>query len=663
MSSIKSDGQGFLVGERVATPRQQDSASGLKLLHSMKTDVGVIRHLLEAQIAQRFKVSGASSRRATVVAGERRGSGASMAVGRDSRGRFVGGARPGQVVQPVGRGAAPAVATPSGRVGGGSSPSAADRSGQSGGRVSVGGGDPGGRSGERDSRGRFAGSGDGGQSSDRADGGGIMGRIAGALEGIGDSMSNADQIDPTIAAMKEVRDVVSPIGRGVMSLGQRMAERKKERWYGRILKAITGKKNTADGNGGGGESAVRRGSFFGTMLGELGGKFLGAAGGVMGILGTLLTRIFAPVAAAWAAWEVGQWLGKKIYDWLTESGLMAKFFDAIDSFGDWFKEKRKLVEDAVKPVVVAVAKKAEAAKADVAERTSRNISSGTMNNWDRAKKHLVSASDQAGVDPGIVAKIANFESGFNQNARPRRKDGTLMSSAHGYGQLLDGTWTDMLNKYGAKYGVQGAGGLNKAQAAKLRDDPKLQAAMLAELTRENVTLGRKLGGKNDDANVYALHNLGGGDGSKFLKALKSTPDAPVSSVLGGKVISNNPALYGNGSVSVADAYKKMGSKMADGNRFALEVSSVSSAATVPVLSSPGPSASVVSPSFIPIRSASVPMPVPDRMPSFQVPNIPERLSTGGRAQTSVVIRGEVGQDVGDRTIAHVVTGGLGGAKH
>ena len=67
----------------------------------------------------------------------------------------------------------------------------------------------------------------------------------------------------------------------------------------------------------------------------------------------------------------------------------------------------------------------------------------------------------------MVAKIARFESGFNADAQPRRRDGTLISSAHGYGQFIDGTWTDVLNQHGAKYGIAGAGKLTQAQASRL----------------------------------------------------------------------------------------------------------------------------------------------------------------------------------------------------
>jgi hypothetical protein len=45
------------------------------------------------------------------------------------------------------------------------------------------------------------------------------------------------------------------------------------------------------------------------------------------------------------------------------------------------------------------------------------------------------------------------------------------------------------------------------------------------------------GGSDVAANVYAMHNLGTGDGPRFLEALRDHPDAPVGSVLSDRVIS------------------------------------------------------------------------------------------------------------------------------
>lgn len=203
--------------------------------------------------------------------------------------------------------------------------------------------------------------------------------------------------------------------------------------------------------------------------------------------------------------------------------------------------------------------------------------------WNIARQDIIEAAKTAGVDVGIMVKISGFESGFNPAARPisshsaqnkvTQFDGVMaISSAHGYGQFLNATWHEMIVKYGEKYGVENADILNKneANAAEIRNNPSLQAAMLAEFTRENVQKGARLGGPDPDANVYAFHNLGESGATLFLKALKNNPDGRVDQVLGRSVISGNPSLYGDGSRSVAEAYAAMGQHMDRYEKYANE---------------------------------------------------------------------------------------------
>ncbi|MBB5735446.1 peptidoglycan hydrolase-like protein with peptidoglycan-binding domain [Xanthomonas arboricola] len=195
--------------------------------------------------------------------------------------------------------------------------------------------------------------------------------------------------------------------------------------------------------------------------------------------------------------------------------------------------------------------------------------------WAEHRKELEDAAHAAGIDPRVMVKIAGFESGFNPEARPvaithpenntvKQFDGTMaISSAYGYGQFLNGTWQQMINTYGEKYGVENAADLTRTQAnaPELRQDTRLQAAMLAEFTRENIVRAAEYGGKDVAANVYAMHNLGTGDGPKFLQAVHDNPDGKVNSVLSAAVIKGNSSLYGDGNITNAQAYAAMGRKM------------------------------------------------------------------------------------------------------
>jgi hypothetical protein len=254
---------------------------------------------------------------------------------------------------------------------------------------------------------------------------------------------------------------------------------------------------------------------------------------------------------------------------------------------------------------------------------------------------MVAAAQKAGVDPAVMAKIANFESGFNTDAAPisrdaaknkvRLFDGRMgVSSAHGLGQFTDATWQGTINKYGGSYGIDGAGSrggqagkLTKEQAQKYRADPKIQAAMLAEFTRDNIEMGRKMGGTNDDANVYALHNLGIGDGKRVLDAVKTNPSMNVrDALIGGRsvdaremaridsVINGNTSLYkanGGGVVSAGEAYARMGKVMSDGQRFADDATRLAGGVVTPAARQV---ASLPSPAVLPPTARAM----PDRQP-------------------------------------------------
>lgn len=209
--------------------------------------------------------------------------------------------------------------------------------------------------------------------------------------------------------------------------------------------------------------------------------------------------------------------------------------------------------------------------------------------FDEARERFVRAANAAGIDPEVMVKIAGFESrGYNPDARPisrnpdlntvRQFDGTMaMSSAHGYGQFLNGTWQEMVNRYGEKYGIEGASTMDRAQAnaPELRNNRDLQASMLAEFTRENMERIRGIAGPNPDANVYAMHNLGTQGGERFLRALQENPDALVTAngLMSNDVVRRNQSLYmdGDRTLTVREAYDRMGQQLAPYQRFADQV--------------------------------------------------------------------------------------------
>lgn len=306
-----------------------------------------------------------------------------------------------------------------------------------------------------------------------------------------------------------------------------------------------------------------------------------------------------------AAWDgLKSWVDKNVTapigDWLKSVNEKLKGWTGVD-VGQTAKDAAKAVsnaassawestKDITKKAVSAAsgaASSAWEATKDAASQVMTGRKSSVNERWQKAKGDIVDAAKTAGVDAGTLANIAHFESmGFDPEAKAKT------TTAHGYGQFLDGTWADMISKYGAKYGISGTEKMHKSKgkwtsdsiefANKYRHDTKIQASMLAEFTKENVERGKALGGSDDVANVYALHNLGSSGGEKFLKALHDNPNAPVSSVLSSKVINNNPGLYSGGNITLSQAYERMSKMMHAGDSYAQEARNLQNGIDAPV---------------------------------------------------------------------------------
>lgn len=515
-------------------------------------------------------------------------------------------------------------------------------------------------------------------------------RLSRAVAGL----QGAGEADPAVRAMQEIAD---PIRRAYGAHRGDKDARRQDGWFQKILKRLQGIEEKA-----GEPVVIEQGGVF-AML----GRFLPMLLPVLGGLG-------ATVAAMAAYFKIDGYVsdGEKAKEGADaiKNGVAEPAKEALKPVVDTDKraaEERARVleirdgeygkEEALKqrfvsPTSAAPGSKtwndefyrfnqaeqarqeAEAKKGfvgrtvDSVKAGAKTVSGKLGERWEAAKGAITRASARAGTDPGIVAQIAAFESGFNPDAAPIAKDASknrvrlfdgrmALSSAHGLGQFTDATWLDMLRKHGGKHGVANASKLTAEQAAKLRGDVELQAAMLAELTRENVDRGRALGGKDDAANVYALHNLGGSDGAKFLKALSANPgmsvrDALMQGVTSAKgrarvesVIANNRSLYGDGSMPLSQAYAGMGKKMAAGAKFADSARAAS--ASVPVnVSMPVPKGGT--------------MPTVPSMPDAPRVSVPLASSNADRPAVVVAQRGNPDRRPGERGIAHVVIGGMSG---
>jgi hypothetical protein len=270
---------------------------------------------------------------------------------------------------------------------------------------------------------------------------------------------------------------------------------------------------------------------------------------------------------------------------------------------------------------------------------------------------LAKAAKLAGADPAAVMQIAGLESRFNPNAAPIARDQAkntqtqhdgrkAISTAHGLGQFLDSTWLETLRKHGGKYGIENASQLTEAQAKSLRGNVSLQAAMLAEHTADNARMAKGITGAADPASVYALHNLGQTGGKRFLGALQKNPNAPLSAVLRPEEIANNPVLYGDGRMTVQQAHQRMSTKLAGEARMPTAATAATAVTTAST--------------SMPAMMAAAPMPRMTKadMPPAVKPETQVLAASRQPASAALAVQ-TAAQDVNDRLIAHIATGGIG----
>ena len=216
---------------------------------------------------------------------------------------------------------------------------------------------------QRDSRGRFVGSGEDEKK-------GFLGKIVQAIKSgfSGDSTN----IDPSIEAMREVGQVLAPIGKvgKVMFKGaawlfkrrrtQLPPDRDEERRQTRIEKLLKRIRDVlsrggANGGAGGGLGAGLAGGLLGVLLSRGGGLLKGAGG-------LLLRAVLSPVTllagAFFGGYKLGEIIAPKISEWtdsLIKADIPKRISNAWDTFtgglSDYFKEKINNIKENTKEVV------------------------------------------------------------------------------------------------------------------------------------------------------------------------------------------------------------------------------------------------------------------------------------------------------------------------
>lgn len=167
--------------------------------------------------------------------------------------------------------------------------------------------------------------------------------------------------------------------------------------------------------------------------------------------------------------------------------------------------------------------------ADAVRGVGNLLSGGSFSGKVSANKQeiinmLDNVAKKTGIDAGLLKSIAAIESDLNPNA------GASTSSAKGLFQFVNGTWKQMINGAGKKYGY----GPNTSVY-----DPEANATMGAEYLKDNIKILSKHGIPITPVEMYLMHFLGSGDGPKFLRA----PDNAIGAQLLPKPAAANKGIF------------------------------------------------------------------------------------------------------------------------
>jgi hypothetical protein len=517
----------------------------------------------------------------------------------------------------------------------------------------------------------------------------LLGDAAGRLASVAD---RTEQIDPTIAAANEIKSVVSPIaetavsmGKGVFGLFNKERGDQAVPWYKKILKEL--KILNEDKPGGSGGSG-----FLSTLFGGIGsgissimGWLSSAFAGLMRIA-PFLAKLAVPFAAIYSAVQsfststeefakrmgvtAGQSLVKDLG--IRFVGVLGDLGNTLTlglagKFGEWLSQKGHEVFGFMKRPDATPMK-----KADVSPVSTGNASADE--NWAKNGGAIVGAAQRAGVDPATMAKLSRLESaGFKSDADAQLKaylasGGKKGSTASGLYQFLDGTWASQIAATGSRH-AETAGLVGTAQSyladkrgtfAKRQDpvyaglfaaknDAAAASVMGADLTAENIKKLRRAGFANPGAEqIYSMHMTGN---TNAALAMKKNPTGDYRSAFSDAEIRNNPMFF-RGAKTTQDVFANMRKELDRGEQYANAATNKSIASNVPSVSA--------APSIPQVPSAAPDVAKMQLPPAPTAP--PTKLNGSGKDGQSVTVNipREIGQNVSDRGVAQVVTGGLGG---
>ena len=188
------------------------------------------------------------------------------------------------------------------------------------------------------------------------------------------------------------------------------------------------------------------------------------------------------------------------------------------------------------------------------------IYGSTQSSYGKLHNDAEDVAKQYNWNPREFAGLMYAESSFNAKAKPKDKDGNLLSSATGVGQFIESTWLNVGSKSNnpeIKAAFKNAGTRDAKLA--LRENPRLSMLMTAELAEmgrgkvETALKQNKMSTRDIDAlDLYATHNLGEDKGAQMAVARRN--GSTVAGIVNDTDMKNNPYYFPQGKNTQASTY-------------------------------------------------------------------------------------------------------------
>jgi|GEM_PF-2924692 len=164
---------------------------------------------------------------------------------------------------------------------------------------------------------------------------------------------------------------------------------------------------------------------------------------------------------------------------------------------------------------------------------------------------------QNNLPAGYLSSVCTVESACNPN-----RCATGLSSACGMFQYTTGTWAVDSQRYNLA-----VNGINKPLDPNSRFDPTIAAQVTGytagyyQNADASTIQNAVSAGMDPSVALYSIHNLGSAGGPTLMNAYAQDPNQSVNQVLTATEIRNNPSLYGDGTISVAQAQNNIIARM------------------------------------------------------------------------------------------------------